>query len=183
MTIAALVGHTGPVALFLGAALEGETFAMLGGMIAHRGLLPLPVAWGAVLLGTLLADQGFFFAGRRLRDRLFVRRIRARAACAKAQAHFDRHPTLFVLLFRFLYGLRAASPVMIGMSGFPPARFAMLNLVAAVVWSLLFVGIGYAFGMGLEQAIGHIADHRDWLPWLLVPVGAGIAFRLVRRRA
>ena len=85
MTIAALVGHTGPVALFLGAALEGETYAMLGGMIAHRGLLPLPVAWGAVLLGTLLADQGFFFAGRRLRDRLFVRRIRARAAFAKAR--------------------------------------------------------------------------------------------------
>lgn len=184
MSIAAFASHAGPLALFLGAALEGETVAMIGGMVGHRGLVALPVAWGAVLLGTMLADFGFFLAGRFLRDWGPVRRLRATDTYGKAKARFERHPTAFVLGFRFLYGLRAVSPAMLGTTGFPVARFALLNALAALVWSVLFVGIGYAFGLGLERVIGRIAHHADWLPLLLVPVLVGLALRWrARRRA
>lgn len=182
MSIEGLIAHYGPVALLVGAALEGETVAMLGGMTAHRGLIGLPVAWGAVFVGTLIADQGLFFIGRTMRERAFVHRLRGTAAFASAQARFERRPTLFVLLFRFLYGLRTASPLMIGMSGFAPARFAALNVVAAFVWSALFVGLGYVFGLGVEELVGRIADLKGWIPYLLIPVVAGLAVKLIRAR-
>lgn len=181
MSLEAIVTHYGPLALVLGAAMEGETVAMIGGMVAHRGLMALPVAWAAVLVGTLVADQGLYFAGRRMRDRPFVGRLRGTTAFRKAQTRFERNPALFVLMFRFLYGLRTASPAMVGMSGFPPARFALLNLCAAIVWSMLFVGLGYAFGLSFEVLIGRVADFRDWLPWLLVPIAAGLVIHRLRR--
>lgn len=182
MTIEGLVARYGLGALVVGAALEGETVAMIGGMMAHRGIYPLPLAWGAVLFGTLAADQGYFFAGRLFRDRPRMVRLRATAAFAKAQAMFERNPVVFVMLFRFLYGLRTVSPAVVGASGFPPLRFFALNAIAALVWSILFVGLGYAFGLGLEEAFGRDLKWREWLPYLLVPVALGVVWKLVRRK-
>ncbi len=49
------------------------------------------------------------------------------AAGEKALAHIRRHPDLWVLSFRFVYGLRTVMPVAIGLSGYPPARYLILN--------------------------------------------------------
>lgn len=182
MNVEALLAHYGIAALFVGAALEGETVAMVGGMVAHRGLYPLPAAWAAIFAGTFLADQGFFFAGRTLRDRGWMQRVRRTSGFTRAQAIFERRPVLFVLLFRFFYGLRTASPAMIGASGFPPARFFALNLVAALVWSALFVGLGYGLGVGVQELVGGVVGLKDWLPYLLIPVAIGIGWKLVRAR-
>lgn len=175
------IAHYGLIAIVVGAALEGETVAMIGGMSAHRGLLALPAVWAAVLAGTLLADQGLFYAGRLLKDRPRVAKICASPRFAKAQARFERHPQTFVMLFRFFYGLRTVSPLLIGTSGFSPARFAILNLVAAIAWSSLFVGLGYAFGLGIERLWNRIPAFHQWLPYLLIPIGVGLLWKLFVR--
>ena len=179
--IEGLIAHYGLIAILVGAALEGETVAMIGGMSAHRGLFALPAVWAAVLAGTLIADQSLFYAGRLLKDRPRVARIRASPRFAGAQARFERHPQTFVILFRFFYGLRTVSPVLIGTSGFPPMRFFILNLVAAITWSLLFVGLGYAFGLGIERLWNRMPAFNQWLPYLLIPIGAGLLWKLFVR--
>ena len=182
MSADALIVHYGLGALVVGAALEGETVAMIGGMMAHRGIYPLPMAWGTVLLGTLVADQCYFLAGRQFRDRPWMVRLRGTAGFTRAQAKFEKRPALFVMAFRFLYGVRTVSPAMIGASGFAALRFAALNAIAAVVWSMIFVGFGYVFGIGVEEAVGRDLNLRQWLPYLLVPVLLGIAWKLIRSR-
>ena len=175
------IAHYGLIAILVGAALEGEMVAMIGGMSAHRGLFTLPAVWTAVMLGTLIADQGFYYAGRLLKDRPWVRKMRSTNRFAKAQSLFERHPQKFVLLFRFLYGLRTVSPLLIGTSGFPPLRFFILNLVAAILWSTLFVGLGYAFGLGIERALDRMPAFHQWLPYLLIPIGFGLLWKLSAR--
>ncbi len=176
-----MIAHYGLFAILVGVALEGETVAMIGGMSAHRGLLALSAVWAAVLAGTMIADQGLFYAGRLLKDRSWVRTIRATTRFQKAQSLFERHPQKFVMLFRFLYGLRTVSPLLIGTSGFSPARFAILNLVAAILWSSLFVGLGYVFGLGIEELLNQVPPFRQWLPYLLIPVGFGLLWKLIVR--
>ena len=172
------IAHYGLIAILVGSALEGETVAMIGGMSAHRGLFALPAVWAAVLAGTLIADQGLYYVGRTLKDRPWVLKMRSTGRFQKAQSLFERHPRKFVMLFRFFYGLRTVSPVLIGTSGFPPLRFAMLNLIAAILWSLLFVGLGYAFGLGIERLFDRIPAFHIWLPYLLIPVGVGLLWKL-----
>ena len=177
------IAQYGLIAILVGAALEGETVAMIGGMSAHRGLFTLPAMWAAVMLGTLIADQGFYYAGRLLKDRPWVCKMESTDRFAKAQSLFERHPQKFVLLFRFLYGLRTVSPLLIGTTGFPPLRFFMLNLIAAILWSTLFVGVGYAFGLGIERLYDRIPTFHQWLPYLLIPVGVGLLWKVwVRAR-
>ena len=180
MSIESLIAHYGLIAIVIGAALEGETVAMIGGMSAHRGLFALPAAWAAVLAGTMIADQGLFYAGRLLKDRR-IQKLRATERFQKAQLRFERYPQAFVMLFRFFYGLRTVSPLLIGTSGFSAARFAILNLIAAIAWLSLFVGLGYIFGLGIERLIARGAGFAQWLPYLLIPIGIGLLWKLSLR--
>lgn len=181
MTIEALIARYGLVAIFLGAGLEGETAVVTGGLIAHHGLVS-PIGAGiAAITGSFVADQLFFFAGRHFRDHPRIARARARAAFGKAMEMLERHPTAFILGFRFLYGLRTVSPIAVGTSKVPTAKFMPLNAIAAAVWGAMFTAIGYVFGNGFEQLLGRVLPHHRLL--LLggaVVVVAGVAFGVSR---
>lgn len=156
MTIESLLAQFGLPAIFLGAAVEGETAVVLGGVIVHRGLAGFIPAIAAAALGSFLADQLFFFLGHRFRDHPRVRRMRATRGFERASAAFARYPTAFVFAFRFLYGLRTVSPLAIGTTGFSPRRFVVLNALAAILWATVFITIGYVFGQSVETLFGHI---------------------------
>lgn len=150
MSAEAIIARYGLAALFLGAGLEGETVVVTGGLLAHRGLLPLAGAMVAAVLGSFTADQLLFLVGRRWRNHPRVRRIMQRPAFAKALAAFERRPTGFILGFRFLYGLRTISPIAIGTTSVAQRQYLALNAVAALVWGIGFTTAGYLFGDGLE---------------------------------
>ncbi|MFD1950105.1 DedA family protein [Sphingomonas arantia] len=174
MSIETLVAHYGLIALFVGAGLEGETVVLTGGVLAHRELVPL---WGAALVaagGSFTSDQIFFALGRRYRDHPRVRRVMGKPAFARALRALERHPVGFILAFRFLYGLRTVSPVAIGTSQVPAMRFVMLNAVAALLWAVIFTGLGYGFGEGIEELAGRFRPHLPTLPVVLAVAG-GIA--------
>ncbi|WP_176499254.1 DedA family protein [Sphingomonas sp. HMP9] len=156
MSIETLIAQYGLAAIFLGAGIEGETAVVTGGVLAHQQLLPLWGSAAAAVAGSFVADQLFFLAGRRYRDTARVRRIAAKPAFAKALDALERHPTVFILGFRFLYGLRTISPIAIGTSHVPARTFMILNAVSAAAWGVIFTGIGYLFGDTLLDAVHSI---------------------------
>jgi membrane protein DedA with SNARE-associated domain len=154
MTIETLIAHYGLAAILIGAGVEGETVVIAGGVLAHRGLVPLWAGCVAAAIGSFAADQLFFAAGRYFRDHPRIRRMEQRPAFAKALVTLEHHPVLFILGFRFLYGLRTISPIAIGTSHIHTRTFFLLNALAAIVWAALFTGIGYGFGGGIERLLG-----------------------------
>lgn len=179
VSLEALVEQWGLVALFVGTGLEGETAAVTGGLLAHRGLLPLAAAMAVAVTGSFLADQGFFLIGRRFRHHPRVRRIMARPAFARALAAFERRPTGFILGFRFLYGLRTISPVAIGTTNVAHRRYMALNAVSALVWGVGFTAIGYGFGDGLEAMLHRYRPSGTTL--VLAGTGVGLAIYAIYR--
>lgn len=173
MSIETLIEHYGLIALFLGAAVEGETVVLAGGVLAHQELLPLTGTMAAAATGSFFADQLFFATGRYFRDNPRVQRLRESPAFARAIDAVERHPTRFVLGFRFLYGLRTISPIAIGTTTLPTSRFVALNALAAIIWGVVFSGIGYLFGNGLQRFFGHI--HAGRLLAVLIGIGAATA--------
>ncbi|MBB4566719.1 DedA family protein [Rhizobium leucaenae] len=173
MTIELLIARYGLLAIFLGAAIEGETMVILGGVFSHRHLMTYWNAAAAACAGSFIADQTLFFIGRYARHYPRVQKIIAKPAFARVTHLLERHPTGFIFSFRFIYGLRAISPVAIGMSGVSAIKFALINAAAALIWGLLFTGIGYLFGQGIEQAFGHLPLHHHVL------IAAGIIIVLL----
>lgn len=180
MSIELLIENYGLLAIFLGAALEGETAAFLGGVISHRGLLTYWSASLAATAGSFAGDQVWFFVGRYAAQWGFVRRLMEKPALARATGLLEKYPTGFIFAFRFLVGLRTISPIVIGTTRIPTGKFVIMNALAALVWGQLFTGLGYLFGHGIEQTLGHLPLHRHLLIAIVAAVviaAAALAFR------
>ena len=146
----------GPLVVFLGTLLEGETIAVMAGFLAHQGVIDGRLALLAAFLGALASDQALFLVGRRFADHPMVMRQRKRPLFAKALARVEAGATVYILIFRFLYGLRTVSPLAIGVSAVSGRKFAILNAIAAFVWAAVMVGIGFAFGRTIETTLGRL---------------------------
>ncbi len=141
-------------ALLLGTFLEGETILVIAGFAAHRGHLSLLWVIVFACIGTLLGDQLFFFIGRYHGTPFINKTPTRRARAERALRLIDKYGNWIILGFRFVYGLRTITPFAIGISRVKTARFAILNVIAAIVWSCA-VGIGgYLFGEILERVMG-----------------------------
>jgi len=174
MTVELLIARYGVLGIFLGSGIEGETVVVAGGLLAHRGLVPFWAAAAAAAAGSFLIDQVFYSVGRHFSEHPRLQTMKRKPAFAKAIAALERHPTGFIFAFRFLYGLRTVSPVVIGIAGVPRARFMILNALAAVLWGTLFTLLGYAFGNGIEQVFGRLHLHTHLL--VVAACAAALAF-------
>ncbi len=189
MTIDTAIARFGLLAVFVGAAVEGETVVVTGGLLAHEQLLPLGGVMIAAAAGSLLADQALFFIGRRYRDHRRVRGIAARPEFAKALGMLERNPFRFIFAFRFLYGLRTISPIAIGASAVPARIFLLLNTLAAIVWAVAISAIGYFFGHAIELTIGrlrhyeHLAGAAGALVVMVLAAGWFVRRRMVSSAA
>lgn len=170
-TIHALIEQYGLIAVFIGCVAEGETAAILSGFFSHQGVFVPWQAFLAVFLGAFGGDFCFFLCGRRFADKPFVQRFRQKPGFDRAFDLMHRHPALYVIGNRYVYGFRLVGGVAAGLSSIPAPTFVVLNAISAAVWTALFVGIGYIFGLSAEQFFGAALQkhHR-----LLVGLGIGI---------
>lgn len=163
MDLAGLIATYGYAAVLIGTLVEGETVLALAGFAAHRGYLSFPAVVAVALCGSVLGDQLAFAAGRRWGNRLVVRWPALAARAGAAAARLEHHATGFVLANRFMYGLRLAGPIAIGMSAVPWPRFFVLNVAGAAIWTLAIATIGYAFGELLGRLLDDLRRAEAWV--------------------
>jgi membrane protein DedA with SNARE-associated domain len=139
----ALVQHYGYLAILVGTFLEGETMLMLGSYAAHRGYLQLPGVIFAGFIAAMISDQLWFYLGRRHGARLLARYTRVAGKVQSLLLRVDRHGAPLVLATRFLWGLRIALPVAVGMSRMPYLKFLALTAISAAAWSCGVTLLGF----------------------------------------
>lgn len=154
--ISAFVISYGYLAVFLGTLFEGETILLSAGFAAELGLLQWPLVIAVAFVGATLGDQIAFLLGRWQGASLIARFPALALRAPRVHALLERHDVLLILSVRFLYGLRIAGPVIIGSSGVPMLRFALLNMTGAAIWAVLVAGAGYYFGAALTLAVGDL---------------------------
>ena len=92
----------------------------------------------------------------------------------KALEHIRKHPDIWVLSFRFVYGLRTVMPVAIGLSGYPPGRYLLLNGIGAAIWAIALATAAYHFGAVLEGLLGSVKKYELWVLGALLVLGLGL---------
>ncbi len=141
--------------------LEGETFIIILGALASEGSYRINI-WLVTLCaltGSFAGDQFYFYIGRRYGTPLLKRWPTMAQKIDWTFRMVRDHETLFILSFRFIYGIRNISPFVIGMSGVSRVKFFILNLIAATIWANTFAWGGYLLGYALEQWLGEYKFH------------------------
>jgi len=183
MDLPALLQQYGYLLIFAGTLVEGETLLMLGGYFAHHGYLQLPVVMVTAFAGAICGDQLFFYIGRRHARGLLQRFPKLRDRVNQALRRVEDHQTKVVLTMRFLWGLRIALPIALGLTNMNPRRFFWLNLVSAAVWSVVFSVIGYGASQLLTGLIDDLRRYEWQIAIGLIVIGlAALAWHLGRPR-
>lgn len=176
-----LVRDYGYLAIFVVTFLEGESIVIVAGLLAHEGLLELPLVILSAFLGSYAGDQFWFYLGRRYGPQLVGRWPAVAWGVNQVMQRLDRYDTLFILSFRFIYGIRNIAPIAIALGGISPRRFAILNGIAAAVWATVFGCGGYFFGTTMDFAFGGLKTTEERIVAVIAIVALMFAIHTIVR--
>jgi membrane protein DedA with SNARE-associated domain len=163
--------------------------------------------FGAVMAGSLLGSLLAFYLGRWLRTRR-ARRLAARAddaasteageaaaadeapgappeesaALDRLVAGFRRHGAAYLVLNRFLPGVRSLFFVAAGMADMRPLPVLVYSAVSAAAWNLAIIALGSALGANFDTLVAWVERYTT-VVWVVIAVAVTIwVWRLLRSR-
>ncbi|HWZ32140.1 MAG TPA: rhodanese-like domain-containing protein [Bryobacteraceae bacterium] len=164
--------------------IPANLFLVAAGALAHAGKLSLSGTIGLSVITFLVADLGWYEAGRRFGDRIlhFVCGLSGDpTSCVnRATGAFTRHRVRTLLLSKFVVGLDAVSAPLAGAGGVSPILFLVLDASGAALWSSSYLALGYIFSNQLDLVATHVARMGAFVALIIV---AGFTVYIVRRLA
>jgi membrane protein DedA with SNARE-associated domain len=160
------------------AAAHSLLFALFAGYAASAGALSLSTLIIVCWIGTFVGDVIRFWIGRRFGTRWLGSFPRVERAVQTAARLADRHYVLMILFHRYPHGIRGVAGFAYGMSRLPWSTFLALNFVAAGLWSVAVVSIGYAFGQVSEKVM---SDASSSLGLVMLVLFLGLSWILSKK--
>jgi len=171
--------HYGLLAVYLGAATEGDGTVTLAGALAHLRYFPFLAALVAGWAGGLSIDWTLFAVGRRFAATIRSSRVYRRAG-PTVESLVARVGLAEILVARFILGARMPSMVFWGSQGVPFWRFAAFDAVGCAVWAGVLVSLGYFGSVGIGRLLGPVdRSERHLLAVLGVAVLTALVFGVV----
>ncbi|MCL1834101.1 MAG: DedA family protein [Leptospirales bacterium] len=153
-TLETLIHDYGYWAIIIGTFLEGETILVLGGIVAQQGLLDLYTVMLCAFCGSYAGDQLAFSIGRHYGAKILERKPKWKEKADYLFGKSARFLDLWMVIFRFFYGLRNPTPWVLGAGDISYKRFLLLNGIGAALWAVLVSYGGYAFADLIESFMG-----------------------------
>jgi membrane protein DedA with SNARE-associated domain len=149
-------------ALFVGFVIPGETAAILGGVAASQGPVPLAAVLAVVIVAAIVGDSVGYEVGKHFGPRLLDLKIFAkrRDRLQDAQDFLARRGGVAVFLGRWVAFFRAVMPALAGTAQMPYRRFLAFNAAGGIVWGAVVVTLGYLAGNSyarIEKTVGRTA--------------------------
>ena len=148
-----LLRRYGYVVILVWTFLEGETCVIIAGMLANTLGLNLWLIALSALAGSFTIDQVMFALGKYKGEAMLHYFPRLAKNMDRAAALFKKYDTALILGFRFIYGVRNVTAILLGISKVNHAKFFILNLIGATVWALTFTFGGYYAGKAFLEVI------------------------------
>lgn len=175
-----LLDSYGYIAIVIITFLEGETIVILAGIAATHGLLNPQLVALCAFCGSVTSDQLMFSLGK-YRGATMLRILPGlQRKISRASRLMRRYDTVFILGFRFVYGVRNVTPIMLGISRVRHLKFLILNLAGAAIWAVCFTAGGYYLGHAFTLFAGNIGYVLIAVLLILIILVFGI--RYIRRR-
>lgn len=171
----------------LGLPVPEETVLTVSGYLAWQGHLRLPLVLLVAIASAVTGDNIGYWLGRRYGQGAINRLIAvAPERAERAHAFIARYGALAVFAARFVTGLRFMAGPLAGSSGLAPARFVIANVLGAVVYVPIIVGLGYAVGYGIGDRIERLrraAGYAESVALVILALVAVVAWIVLARRA
>lgn len=129
--------------------LPGDSLLFVAGTIAAVGGLDLGFVIFLLIAAAVLGDAVNYSVGHYLGPKVFGwenSRFFNRAAFDRTHAFYEKHGGITIIVARFMPFIRTFAPFVAGVAKMTYARFAMFNLVGALIWVVSLTSLGYLLG-------------------------------------
>jgi membrane-associated protein len=129
--------------------LPGDSLLFVAGAIATQDAMNVHIMVPLLIIAAVLGDAVNYSIGRFFGAKLFANpdsKIFRRRYLEVTEAFYAKHGGKTIILARFVPIVRTFAPFVAGMGHMPYRRFALYNVIGAVVWVTLFSYAGYFFG-------------------------------------
>ena len=154
-----LLKEYGYFILFIWSIFEGETGLVMAGILSHTGDMNLYLSILVAAMGGFIGDQIYFYLGKLNKKWILKEFKQHRSKVAKAKILLNRYGGWVIFFQRFIYGMRTIIPMTIGVSGYSPKKYAIINLISAFIWASLTIIPSYYFGEELLSALKWLKEH------------------------
>ena len=138
------VKNWGYIAVIIGSLFEGEVILITASALSALGYLDIYTVFILALCTTVFADQFLFFLGYKLGTDWIINKFpKLTNAREKAYRLLNEMDIFFIFAFRFIYGIRTISPLIIGSAKIKPRRFVIFNACSGLCWASAGCFIGY----------------------------------------
>ena len=164
-----------------GALLEGEMVLILAGAAAYHGYMALPLVMLISFVGATIHDIALFFVGRFVGSKILNHPFRWQKKIQRIAALIHKYDHYFIMSFRFIYGIRTITPILVGSGAITFKKYFSLIVISAAIWAIVVSYIGYSFAIGLEAILANFDALKKYLAIALILVIGGI-YLFIRRR-
>ncbi len=165
--IIALIAQYGLLLVFasvlveqLGFPIPAVAVLVVAGALAASGQLSLPGTLLVALIGCLLADLAWYWAGRRFGARVLRTLCRVSLSpdsCVhQSELRFERWGGQMLLAAKFMPGLSLVAPPLVGALGLPLRAFLLFDALGSLLWAVVAVGLGYAFAAQIDRLLENL---------------------------
>lgn len=166
--------------ILIGVIFEGEMVVLSSVIAAHHGHLNIWIVLAIAFTGTICSDWFYFFLGRRHGKSWLDKKPNLHKRIAKVHYWLEEHPVLIIVLYRFMYGFRTVTPLMMGTSSLRIRTYVLYSLISILIWACFYVGTGYAFGEIIRHYLASLKNVEFYVIGFLVL--AGLITVLVKKR-
>jgi membrane protein DedA with SNARE-associated domain len=153
---------------------------LAAGFASHREWLDWRLVIAVAIVGGTMGDQIAFLLGRWKGQALIDRLPAVARRAPRVRQLLYRYHAPFILVNRFLYGLRIAGPIVVGTCEITYLRFAIFNVIGAIIWAPTIVGLGYFFGAAINSVSREVRDAE--IAIVLTAIAIGFAIFWWRKR-
>lgn len=167
--IVALIAQYGLLLVFLnvlveqaGAPVPALPTLVVAGALAASGQLSLSAVTLVALLGCLLSDLAWYWAGRRFGSgvlRTLCRISLSPDSCVhQSELQFERWRGQMLLIAKFVPGLSIVAPPLVGALGLRLSAFILLDGLGALLWAGAAIGLGYVFSAQVDSLLDDLGN-------------------------
>ena len=150
-------------------SLGGGMVALIAaGLLAAHDKLDILLCIALAASANFIGDMLLFYFSRANKVAIMPKMRKFRRQFALAQILFKKHGAKIIIAKKYIYLLKTIIPMVVGVSKFSAAKFAVFNAIGAVIWAVLIGSVAFFAG----EIISNLSDEFDQKIGVFIGLGA-----------